>query len=159
MSGIDPDRMERWHRDSGGNPARLLRMLAREVPARKAIATAGEPSSSSEPLVPSRPPLRVEEGLIEVGWDSEEPEPEPGMGEEPVADHYAALQAWDEWARNQGRSRVPLLPDPIDPELESDEEPEELPSEHVHATRAEAAQEFAPYSQLFSRAKPLQGAE
>ena len=69
--------------------------------------------------------------MIEVGWEptrdlysSSEPEvlelsgnTEPAMellerprafpeGDEPVDDHYAALRAWSEWAKNQGR--VPL---------------------------------------------------
>ncbi len=77
-------------------------------------------------LMPSRPPLRIEEGLVEVGWDGDidvvEPHeaddddddagrPEtavPGasaLNEEAVEDHYAALQARSEWSQNQERVR------------------------------------------------------
>ena len=65
---------------------------------------------------PSRPPLRVEDGLIEVGWAGDPADEEPADFDdsdeidefdpeegEPVDDHYAALQAWAEWARNRDR--------------------------------------------------------
>jgi general secretion pathway protein A len=103
---------------------------------------------SDGPLLgPIAPPLREEEGLIEVGWNEQDLEFEgdikPGRtdfgigsdsdaidraragsasvrdsdrfysaletteesptGVEAVDDHYAALQAWNEWARVQGR--------------------------------------------------------
>jgi general secretion pathway protein A len=72
------------------------------------------------PLMPTRPPIRVEDGLVEVGWDGE-PEPEtPGAveslftlqntmpattsaEEELIEDRCAALQAWTEWTRNRER--------------------------------------------------------
>jgi general secretion pathway protein A len=83
-------------------------------------ALEGNSQSSMPPLFPSKPPLRSEEGLIEVGWGgdpdpalgparnpSEEPprgpEPDVALQEEPVLDTYAALQAWTEWTRNQAR--------------------------------------------------------
>jgi general secretion pathway protein A len=133
------------------------------------------------PLVPSRPPLRVEEGLIEVGWggnletDSDvgiEAEPEPaavesvlahGPGtcelptEEPIEDHYAALQAWTEWARNRGRdSSSDFEPPPphessISPEAMAGVEAGARESPRMAGIRAESQHEHAPYSQLFSR--------
>jgi general secretion pathway protein A len=39
-----------------------------QVPPRGSAVTADESGTPAPPLVPSRPPLRVEEGLIEVGW-------------------------------------------------------------------------------------------
>ena len=72
-------------------------------------------------MIPSRPPIRLEDGLVEVGWDGDlEAEPtyadspttdqetslpaEPHSDEELVEDRYAALQAWTEWTRNRERS-------------------------------------------------------
>ncbi len=79
-------------------------------------------------LIPARPPIRLEEGLVEVGWEGDleselirpeppaagqpaSPEPsamtEPSAVAEPqelrVEDRYAALQAWAEWSRNRER--------------------------------------------------------
>ena len=88
-------------------------------------ALAVEPEANSPtqraPLLPARPPIRVEDGLVEVGWagdlESEldhEPEPEIAtpvgsaddisFNEELIEDRYAALQAWAEWNRNKSRS-------------------------------------------------------
>ncbi|HEU5115109.1 MAG TPA: ATP-binding protein, partial [Isosphaeraceae bacterium] len=78
---------ERRHRDSEGNPGRLLRLdgpARRPLPwsaARRARLVADEAPPQAEPkaraekpapasLLPSRPPLRVEDGVIEVGWDA-----------------------------------------------------------------------------------------
>ncbi len=88
------------------------------------LGTAGQQAASERPaapLLPSRPPIRVEEGLVEVGWDgdldgdgedavstaSEQPavRPRPGLGDEPVVDQYAAIQAFTEWSRNQDFAR------------------------------------------------------
>ena len=79
-------------------------------------------------LIPTRPPIRLEDGLVEVGWEGDleaeptrpevapsEPEVEPpgeaDPGEELVEDRYAALQAWAEWSRNRERS-APAAADP-----------------------------------------------
>jgi type II secretory pathway predicted ATPase ExeA len=73
-------------------------------------------------LVPTKPPIRIEEGLVEVGWDgdleTEFPDPaettiagETGLirdssfDEELIDDPYAALQAWSEWTGVQERSK------------------------------------------------------
>ena len=89
---LDERTIEELHRDSEGNPARLLR-LAASRPGWKASRLLKDRSISVRPdlvrteppteeltspyggLVPSRPPIRVEDGLIEVGW---EPTSEPG---------------------------------------------------------------------------------
>jgi type II secretory pathway predicted ATPase ExeA len=88
-------------------------------PARLEQAAAAPPAGST-PLFPVKPPIRAEEGLVEVGWGGElESELEPdantslsaaadpardsGVREELVEDRYAALQAWTEWTRNQAR--------------------------------------------------------
>ncbi|WP_337175513.1 AAA family ATPase [Paludisphaera sp.] len=83
----------------------------------------GGPRQSPPPLLPSRPPLRVEDNLIEVGWDGAlEADDADDLGDdsmdefdgpysadgELVDDHYAALQAWAEWARNRDRLSRPI---------------------------------------------------
>jgi general secretion pathway protein A len=146
-------------------------------------------------LVPTRPPIRDEDGLVEVGWEGDlesdlvpagGSSPAPGLSptddasfnEELIEDRYAALQAWAEWTRNQGRSagenpasqsvpagRPPedssraeetggaLLTTALDAAAPRDrasaaDAPAALPQASV---RAESQHEFAPYSHLFSR--------
>ena len=70
-------------------------------------------------LIPSKPPIRDEDGLVEVGWegDLEDENSEPGKcvegfrlvrgrsiaaHEELIEDRYAALQAQSELTRNEG---------------------------------------------------------
>ncbi|WP_435010435.1 AAA family ATPase [Tundrisphaera lichenicola] len=177
-----PGEVELLHRDSGGNPGRLLRkvatsrlpgMDARSTPQRVAapVRSAELPPDSRRPpmLVGSRPPLIVEDHLIEVGWSPEDDSPlvddeesasandpsEVKEDEEEVRDHYAALQAWQEWTANQsGRpvEREFIVPDDGDVE----EEPEELdvppsPLDERPMVRAEGEQRFAPFGQLFTR--------
>jgi general secretion pathway protein A len=103
--------------------ARLAR-AAGSADHRESAGQTGSLHDSSEqsiapPLVPSKPPIRLEDGLIEVGWvgdieaEFEEPVAEPVKpqgsskvgttppAEEAVDDRYAALQSWKEWRRNQ----------------------------------------------------------
>jgi general secretion pathway protein A len=121
----------------------------------------------------------VEEGLIEVGWDGnieaeaatpdadapldqgpvvQVPAADP-PGEEFVEDHYAALQAWTEWARNRSRtpsqtavgaSAGPPAAGEPDHEVEAEREFSEGRS-FVQGIRVESQHEHAPYSQLFTR--------
>jgi general secretion pathway protein A len=72
------------------------------------------------PLIPTKPPIRDEDGLVEVGWEgdlesdldsggesaghSQSLADDQSLNEELIEDRYAALQAWAEWTRNQGRS-------------------------------------------------------
>jgi general secretion pathway protein A len=142
--------------------------------------TLTQPQPASVPaLIPSRPPLRVEEGMIEVGWsgsleaesalsveaDSEAiessvaqvPATELGLSDETIDDHYAALQAWTEWARNRGQGMEQQAPGvQTEDELvqrSDNDEPGISPSESMLSgvIRAEGQHEHAPYSQLFSR--------
>ena len=182
----DRDRFETLHRDSAGNPSRLLRHAIRlggDVNGSTTLNVAPPPSrvADPEPMIPVKPPLRVEDGLIEVGWDSEaEGDPEGeiehrGFAEaveefpevsadddEPIEDHYAALQAWGEWARNQGRadSKSPSIDADLPPD-ELDEPPPSIrtPLGSEPGLWVEGRQAFGPYSQLFSRLRPLQDAE
>jgi hypothetical protein len=129
-------------------------------------------------LIPTRPPLRLEEGLVEVGWEGDleaeltppeippsEPEivapGEPERNEELVEDRYAALQAWAEWSVNRERP-VPAAAEPAAHRIGTDDggDPEPPPAEppqgdsgsvSASSIRAEPPQDFAPYSQLFSR--------
>jgi type II secretory pathway predicted ATPase ExeA len=140
--------------------------------------------SQAPSLIPSRPPIRIEEGLVEVGWEgdleaelgpAEKAESRsqtvltgnPSPNEEPIEDRYAELQAWTEWSKSQERvalqsdaSQVALPTDHTDlPSLGSDAPPIEPPRESRQPSpatappgvRAEPQQEFAPYSQLFTR--------
>jgi type II secretory pathway predicted ATPase ExeA len=98
-------------------------------------------------LIPAKPPIRDEDGLVEVGWDgdleSELVEPESNvnnpvvrladdssLNEELVEDRYAALQAWSEWTERQGRTpsrgvaiESPPPRRPAEPSSPSDERP------------------------------------
>lgn len=182
-----------------------------EIEATPSVTNEVRPPANSAPRVPSpaeepkswdgpvlgqgKPPLRVEDGLIEVGWepDSEmelgleseaeaelgselaehseheeyapdllqeqQPHVEP-LSEETIQDRYTALQAWNEWARNQGRTPS-VEPDEraalagsseADVDLELVEGRNELASS-APGVRAEGQQSFAPYSQLFTRLK------
>ena len=167
------------HRDEVGNPRRLLRIAAalatRPVPSPSAPAPdrEGLPRPVSPRLGTPKPPLRVEEGLIEVGWEGDDSEPsaEPVAAEvdrsvriewaadepddEVIHDPYAALQAWTEWSENQGRGRVRTeegsaarlaLSDAADP----------APPGPSTRLWADEPQGFAPYSQLFSRLKQFE---
>jgi type II secretory pathway predicted ATPase ExeA len=141
-------------------------------------SVAMESGPTASPLVPTRPPLRVEEGLIEVGWsgsleaeaaasspDATSPAILPPLAqgelpsEEMIEDHYAALQAWTEWAQSRGRMSEAGLTtaEPSQPwtqglKTESrDGWPESVGSSFPTEIRVEPQHEHAPYSQLFSR--------
>jgi len=195
--------VDRLHRDAGGNPAKLVRLAQRALPiVRRTTVTGGSPKAAEPveaasgdfpsswtatpamaPLLgPAKPPIHVEDGLIEVGWDpaldesqtvserpvastiaAEAPSQEQRAGsheevsEETVNDHYAALQAWNEWAQNQGRLPATPTAQQVSPEVieGADEEiktESESPASHSHIW-AEGPDNFAPYSQLFSRVK------
>ena len=114
--------------ESGRERGRLDRTMGRT----ENLTSAGEPEGArlqddrleTPSLMPSRPPLRIEEGLVEVGWDGDMDVVEPHQAddedsngpdttvpgvsapnEEVIEDHYAALQARSEWSRNQERAR------------------------------------------------------
>jgi len=149
-----------------------LQDASRSVPVMERSSSV-EPAVDAPPLVPSRPPLREEEGLIEVGWsgsleaeedpadEADEPDEGPAiatapLGEEAIEDRYAALQAWTEWARNRGR--VNPLPEPADETAEDSDEDaadELAPGSEGGSlgpdVRVESEHEHAPYSQLFTR--------
>ncbi len=89
------------------------------VPAPPIAAPRVESFRSDAPsLVPAKPPIRIEEGLVEVGWDGDletdflessetasdtgpRPAHESSFNEELIEDPYAALQAWSEWTGGQ----------------------------------------------------------
>jgi hypothetical protein len=139
--------------------------------------------SQAPSLITSRPPIRIEEGLVEVGWEGDlESEFGPTdmavsgsqavssgdapLNEEPIEDRYAELQAWTEWSKSQERAAIPsdgsqvsFPPDTHEPSQGSAASPLEPPRELRQPSpatappgvRAEPQQEFAPYSQLFTR--------
>jgi type II secretory pathway predicted ATPase ExeA len=116
--------------------------------------------AETPPLLPAKPPIRVEEGLVEVGWDgdleSELGEPErttsftetrraddSSFNEELIEDRYAALQAWSEWTESQKRttSRGVAIESPAsrrstEPSSLGDSPPAEAPSGSVDASTA-----------------------
>jgi general secretion pathway protein A len=147
------------------------------------VASGGAGRSQAPSLMPSRPPIRIEEGLVEVGWEGDlESELGPTStaaarsetvvagdspsNEEPIEDRYAALQAWTEWSKSQeraivqsGASQASIPTETLEPAQESDtslrEQPPEpraqSPATAPPGVRAEPQQDFAPYSQLFTR--------
>ena len=207
------DEVEAIHRDSGGNPSRLIRRSAGIVarvagraaqlpparPAEPATLSAQpgldefEPNAmiarrplASPPLTgPDRPPLHVEENSIEVGWaaddadssafddDTADDESESGASghaptaarledsEQAVHDHYAALQAWREWAGNQEKQVRPAksdrdLADEIDEAAAAEAtDPTESAARERGSIRSEGYQHFAPFGQLFTRMVPV----
>jgi len=103
--------------------------IAPEQPTRvEKPATA--PSIAQPPaLMPARPPIRLEEGLVEVGWEGDlaaeytgpdepfSPSPESAAAALPtpiqetvVEDHYATLQAWTERSTNRQRTLTEAFP-------------------------------------------------
>lgn len=143
-----------------------------------------------------RPPLAVDDGMIEVGWEADPasaaveedrgetdcdaaepsgtedpPPPSPVAVSERLADHYAALQAWEEWAQNQGPSpdghsnhaeaglattELPRMAEPDDPGNPAG--PERTVAGRPNLW-ADDQHEFAPYSQLFSRIQQSRDSE
>ncbi len=191
LARLRPDRrwsteeVDRLHRDSAGNPWRLIRKvglprqldhprIAAESPpeSRPLPAPAAPMPQPSEPLLgPGRPPIRVEDHLIEVGWspeDEAEPideddEPAPGAaqrpaGEESVNDPYAALQAWREWTANQARREVaPPTPRQADDAVDDRADDDDSPVFGRPSYRTEGQQGFAPFGPLFTKlAQPRQ---
>ncbi len=212
----DEEVVELLHRDCSGNPRKIRQaiqvrpqspsalpnrpesfsaMPARpkgvEVAPQEPPVSARLPDYEVAPIAAGKPPLRMSEGMIEVGWEpteASEPDDEasdlnrtssrrslatadrladastPAQGVEVINDHYAALQAWTEWAHSQGREPLTNSPQgesstldesrlPVpgtSAELDPDEDPSARLSGHS-GVRAEAQHEFAPYSQLFSR--------
>lgn len=187
-----PDEVDLLHRDSAGNPWRLLRLAGparAETRPKKSIAeaisrslpAAAPPNSTSTaeaPLLgPGRPPLRVEDHLIEVGWSPED-ELEPianveefdpsgddspigvnrrPVGEEAVHDPYAALQAWREWTKNQAQqASEPPSRAPAQPRFRDDDEIDALEDDPSPVFgrptyRTEGHQGFAPLGPLFTK--------
>jgi hypothetical protein len=137
--------------------------------------------SDAPSLVPTKPPIRVEEGLVEVGWDGDletefsesaetagatqvRPAHDLSSNEELIDDPYAALQAWSEWTGGQEagrsvavessaarRSGEPVSVSREQASEETDGAPETSPATAPAGIRAESQHEFAPYSQLFTR--------
>ena len=107
---------------------------------------------------------------------TESPGPFPddsSFNEELIEDRYAALQAWTEWTRNQGRLASENVTDPasginstpVEEAAELEAAASSAPTFTPHPAadaestaapvianvRAEPQHEFAPYSQLFTR--------
>jgi hypothetical protein len=184
-----PGRVERWHAEGWGVPARILALAADELalsipaaeqiplppPAPTAIPPriSASPAPASIPLLGSDPrPIRIEGDAVEVGWGLEDditllegeggeaadfaappPPPIAEPGEEVIRDPYAAIQADHEWGANQAHFAT-LAPPPEPDEAEPEDDVVDIDTWGTSRVRREGAQEFAPYSQLFSRARP-----
>jgi type II secretory pathway predicted ATPase ExeA len=129
-------------------------------------------------LLPARPPIRLEDGLVEVGWDGDmeaeptRPESSPAIQpngpesatvaepaatvvpqEQRVEDRYAALQAWAEWSRNRERpSPGPRPTDALD-ELPADASTDLESSEDLDVTTT-ARLASSPSTSASVRAEP-----
>ncbi len=175
LESLDPvrewpwSRVERLHRDAEGNPSRLLRLAGARRPAtpRPTVAAhtpATTPRAVAAPapeLLSTRPPLRVEEGLVEVGWAGEPSEPPmavavavaadraavvPEYTTEPVPidDHYASLQARAESLANR----------PVAAEAAAAWSGPSSRSPLAVQVRAERQHGHAPYGPIFARHEP-----
>jgi type II secretory pathway predicted ATPase ExeA len=130
-------------------------------------------------LIPSKPPIRDEDGLVEVGWEGDLEAENPGresaprdsaafvsdlspLDEELIEDRYAVLQAQSELTRNEGwltsasaahpGQNQDELPETADASGEARARPPESATGMAPGgIRAEGQHEFAPYSQLFTR--------
>ena len=181
--------IERIHRDSGGNPARLLQIAEsvlnrdgrassrpqveptppRPIVPELAEAPAEPTTRHSRGILPARPPIRLEEGLIEVGWESLDDHQEfdrigsdqrPSLartldaqapdvlipGDYPIDDPLAVLQAHRERCLNQElvESDVAASPDDLEGE-------ENLDSIRPVYRRPDPAEPFGPHEQLIAR--------
>lgn len=162
--------VDRIHQATGGRPGLVVDRATRAEP-RPAPAT---PARDAPLVGPAKPPIRVEDGLIEVGW-SPEPEPppvdeseRPGAGpeeyartsgapdaaEERIDDHYAALQAWHEWATNQGRH-----PEIVAAESAPAPPPRRDPAPVAPKVWADEEHGFAPFGRLFTSPAHGDGAD
>jgi type II secretory pathway predicted ATPase ExeA len=133
ISDLPPDRASRdgdpaWpgfpaSRTRNSNGPDQIESLDIEPPVstpRVADSHLDHPRAETPSLIPAKPPIRMEEGLVEVGWDgdlesefaeSEDLVPtetrladDSSFNEELIEDRYAALQAWTEWTESQKRA-------------------------------------------------------
>jgi type II secretory pathway predicted ATPase ExeA len=133
-----------------------------------AFAVASAPVRKPGPVFESTPEPAPEraELLADIA-----PEAASGSASDPeveaVEDHYAALQAWNEWSKNQGRTPSSAPPDASvagAPADQADRTRDERQAPHVQGTNTpagvwiEGEQGFAPYSQLFSRLRQIRDA-
>jgi general secretion pathway protein A len=198
--------IEELHREARGNAARLLRLAGtlntgtergrgrvhRGDPAHTlwpdastgaTIERGGDELSPRAPLIPTRRPLKEEEGVIEVGWDSEETWSGPGDApptdvapasgppgksqpplHEPIDDRYARLQAEAESSRasllSEDLVAHILAPDPEDQSGSDstaaidDDDTNTSDSQAPGQVWVEPAERFAPYGNLFSPRAP-----
>jgi len=106
-------------------------VIASEQPIRIEKPSAAPSVAQPPALIPAKPPIRIEDGLVEVGWEGDlaaeyigpeepfSPSPESAAAtattpiqETVVEDHYAALQAWTERSTNRQRTRIEAGPHP-----------------------------------------------
>ncbi len=162
--------VDRIHLETRGRPGPVVDRAAQTEsraslapPAKPAQPAVSSPVRTAPLMGPARPPIRVEDGLIEVGWTPEgEPtspgsEGEPpapavvnGHGEQRIDDPYAAIQAWNEWATNQGRHPTPE-PALTRASSQSRRDQEALPAAAPARVWADEEHGFAPFGRLFSR--------
>jgi general secretion pathway protein A len=125
------------------------------MPAPDPIAAAAP--TETKVLAPQQP---TDPGAQPDAWSESEVDSEEALEViETIDDHYTALQAWNEWARNRGRTSEARAPGAAAPgrvapaaELEGDSAPVPAPTlAGQPSVWVEGEQSFAPYGQLFSR--------
>jgi hypothetical protein len=175
---LDASEIEERHRWSRGNARRLIQGLRYPAPKRPldlglVRVRAESPQVNGPvigPVVPSRPPVQVGDGVVEVGWDSgpeasptdqvseleaarsTEPPfhvaPQPALPvEETIHDPYASLQAWEEWTSGRDEDQRT-----IDATAAARPERRPLSGRPTHVW-AEPEQGHSPYSDLFRRSR------
>ncbi len=166
--------VEGWQVATAGNPRLIRQRLAtiepRTVQSQTTTTTEPKPAVIEAPverapsmLGPSRPPIRLEEGVIEVGWSPEGETKSSDTDESELAinDRYAALQAWNEWSKAQTVQAPPPPKSPpvLVPVTVPAEEADDLPSPEPPWVRADDHHEHSPFSPMFTRLKRATDAE
>ena len=192
LSMIAPERhwtasqVEAWQVVAAGNPRLIRQRLSTLEPVRRHSEPISNspisipspslveavPTPSPAMLGPSKPPIRLEAGVIEVGWSPDEEEASSSTAEESefaINDRYAALQAWNESSKAQApsppvtaRTVVKVVAPPPPPLEEIDDPSEEVDdpsSPEPPWVRTDDHHEHSPFSPMFTRLKRATDAE
>jgi AAA domain len=162
---------EELHQAAMGNPCRMLQLIGIFERTRVESNRTMVGQADELPTAAPRPPIRLEDGLIEVGWPSgdgaAEPSPSPADSKESprverVEDLYAELQALAEIervGRQVAAAESAWRPLGRTPGIEEFAEVvANVPTKGARV-RAETQHEFAPFGQLFGRHDSEPGSE
>jgi type II secretory pathway predicted ATPase ExeA len=169
---LDQSELDHRYRVASGNPRRLLLQARAELSNPAGSARNAEVKADEAILAKSswgsssRPPLRVEDGLIEVGWSPASDATSPGAEDLDQAEsaqmaigESLAATDWDDW--DEEAERVSDEAESLYDEEErarasvaADEPTDESVEDNLPHLRAEPQHGFAPYGPLFSRLRP-----